>query len=127
MAQAERRQGRGQTMWLEGGVLRCEILPGRQTAADARENVRIIGELAQGQRLPMLIDVRRGTAVSREARLIYGGPENAKNVAAVAFLVDSPLSRVLGNFFLGLKPSAYPIRLFGEQAAALAWLQDPRR
>jgi hypothetical protein len=45
-------------------------------------------------------------------------------VSAVALIVDTPLSRVLGNFFLAVNKPLYPTRLFDNEASALAWLQE---
>ena len=43
-----------------------------------------------------------------------------------AVLVGHPVSRVLGNFFLGISRPAYPTRLFTDPAAAIGWLKSLR-
>ena len=42
---------------------------------------------------------------------------------AVALVVDTPVSRVLGNFYLGLSKPHIPSRLFNDEAEALDWLK----
>jgi hypothetical protein len=44
--------------------------------------------------------------------------------SAVAFLVESSLSRTIGNFFLGLGRFTIPARLFTSVADAIAWLKS---
>ena len=39
-----------------------------------------------------------------------------------ALVVGSPVSRVIGNFFVGLNRPKYPLRLFDDQEFATAWL-----
>ena len=39
----------------------------------------------------------------------------------------SPVSRTIGNFFLGLHRAPYPTRLFSSEREALGWLHDHRR
>jgi hypothetical protein len=40
----------------------------------------------------------------------------------VALLVGSPVTRVIGNFFIGLNKPRWPVRLFRSESDALAWL-----
>jgi hypothetical protein len=41
----------------------------------------------------------------------------------VALLVGSPMSRAIGNFFIGLNKPLIPTRLFVSEPEALAWLR----
>ena len=45
-------------------------------------------------------------------------------VSAVALIVGTPLSRMMGNFFLTVSKPMAPTRLFDDEASALAWLQE---
>jgi hypothetical protein len=45
-------------------------------------------------------------------------------VSAVALVVATPLSRMMGNFFLTVSKPMAPTRLFDDEASALAWLQE---
>ena len=51
------------------------------------------------------------------------GPEALVVSHAVALLVGSPLSRAIGNFYLGFNRPTVPTRIFNAEAAALEWLQ----
>jgi hypothetical protein len=62
-------------------------------------------------------------AMDREARLFFAGEETAKVESAAALIIDSLLSRAIGNFFMGLNKPIIPTRLFTSEAEALAWLK----
>ncbi len=112
-------------IWLGGdGIVRELDRPGSaQTLVDAQENVAANAQAALGRRRPLLVDMSAIESISREARVYYAGAEAATVLSAVALLVRSPLSRAIGNFFLGLNRPAVPTRLFSAEAEALAWLR----
>ncbi len=116
---------RTQKIWLgEDGIIRCVALfTPTHTLADAKENVAITLKLAQGKKRPLLIDIRQAKFVDRESRAYYAGPENAKVALAAAFLIASPLSKMIGNFFLRLNKTRFPTRLFTSEAEAIEWLK----
>jgi hypothetical protein len=89
--------------------------------ADAEESVAAVDRIAGTQRLPLLVDMRGLRTLAREARSRFS---EADSVKCLAMLVDSPLSRVLANFFLAVSGSAVPTRLFTSEAGAVAWLTE---
>jgi hypothetical protein len=111
--------------WLdEDGILRIVAFPGLEDSLeDARRNVAASVKLAAGKRRPILIDMRVMKTQSREVRAYYNGPESRKVLHAIAILVDSPMSRMIGNFFLGFNRTDVPTRLFKSEDEALAWLK----
>jgi hypothetical protein len=52
------------------------------------------------------------------------GPEGLKVSQAVALLMGSPVSRVLGNLYLGLNKPPIPTRLFTSEEEAKVWLRS---
>ena len=110
----------------DDGIVRSIMLPGaEQTEGDAEENIRACGTLLkEHQRCPALIDYRRMRSMDRGARTYYSGPEPARVMSAAAILIESPLSRIIGTFFMGLHKPLVPTRLFTSEAEALAWLQS---
>jgi hypothetical protein len=113
-------------MWLDdGGILRVIHAAGsEQTADDARENCDAGGTLAEGIKWPMLVDMSQVKSISREARTVYAQRQNAETVSALALVIGSPVSRVIGNFFIGLNKPAMPTRLFTSIEDATAWLRQ---
>ena len=118
---------RTERLWLhpEGYVL-AEVRPGLvANLDDAVINVEAVGQLAAGRRLPLLLDMRaHATSATRECRDYYAGAEAQVVNLAVAMLVRSNISRILGNFFLGLNKTRFPFRMFSDVDEALAWLRS---
>ena len=112
--------------WMgEDGIMRQATLPvPEHTLDDAKENVGIAAKICKGKKVPGLIDIREVKSISREARMHYTGDENAKAFNAVAMLVDSPVSRIIGNFFIGLNKAPFPCKLFSSESAAIDWLRE---
>jgi hypothetical protein len=74
---------------------------------------------------PTLVIIGRAS-VDREAREYFACSDDNRALASrVAMVATNPLSRVIGNFFLGLNRPGVPTRLFGEVDAAVAWLLAP--
>jgi hypothetical protein len=61
---------------------------------------------------------------TRAARQHFAGAEAQKVTLAVALLIGSPVSRVLANFYLGIRPPQIPTVLFTEESEAIAWLLE---
>ena len=96
-----------------------------------RASVKVTGDLAiqvlqgidgvaGGHPVRLLVDIQLTQGLDRESRALF---QQAANVKATALLVDSPVSRVVANLFIGLNRPAYPIRLFTAEAEALTWLR----
>lgn len=111
-------------LWLEGGLLRARFHDGADVnGEDARANLDATARLVAGRRAPALIDLRPVRSQTAEARALFAGPDAARVSAAVALLVGSPLSRVLGNFYLRFNRPETPTRLFGSEEEAARWLR----
>lgn len=48
--------------------------------------------------------------------------DSSPHYRAVALVAGSASTRMLANFFLGLKRGAIPVRMFTSETDALAWL-----
>jgi hypothetical protein len=110
--------------WLDThGILWARHAAGsEQTLTEATENVAAALRLTGGKRWPLLIDMSAVKSINREARQYYAGPATAAVASAYALVVGSPLSRVIGNFFIGLNKTAAPTRLFNSCDEARVWL-----
>ena len=105
------------------GVVRCDFVPGAVVDLDeARAIDAEILELDRGGS-PMCVDIRTAPTIDRTARQHFMA---MTHVSAVAMLVGSATTRMLGNFFQGLNRSRIPGRVFTDEADALAWLGEHR-
>jgi hypothetical protein len=111
--------------WKQDGILFGLAGEGvTASAEDAREQFEVQRKMLDGHPMPFLMDIRKARGISRQARTMFASEEAAKIFAATALLIGSPLSRALGNFFLGLNKAQMPTRLFTDEAEALAWLRE---
>ena len=111
-------------LWLGGdGIVRIIHNPHAEvTLKDAEETMAAYLGIRQGKRRPLLVDTRTMKVLDRGARVFYAGEMAASVATAVAIVVGTPVSRVLGNFYLGLSNPRLPSRLFVSDEEALAWL-----
>lgn len=117
---------RTERLWLHpDGYVIAEVRPGLiADLDDAIVNVDAVGKLAVGIPRPLLLDMRaHATSATRECREYYAGAEAQQVNLAVAMLVRSNVSRILGNFFLGLNRTRFPFRMFSDVGEAVAWLR----
>lgn len=115
-------------IWIcEEGIFHISCLPGSvHGLKEALENMAVFPAEAKDE-IPVLADIRRVKAIEREAREIYRSRERYNmRVSALAILVGSPLSRAIGNFFIGLSRMPMPTRLFTSDVDAVKWLKEAR-
>jgi len=115
-------------LWLgDDGIVRIIHIPNAEvTLKDAQETMAAYLTINQGKRRPLFIDTRTMRSIAREARHYYAGTEAASVASACAILVGTPVSEVLGNFYIGLSNPHLPSRLFTSDDEALAWLKEYR-
>jgi hypothetical protein len=107
----------------EDGIVHGIALPERmQSLDDARENLEIVTRLSGGRRVPLLLDIRTTGTLSRQAREHYAGDHGASAITCLAFLANSAFTRIVGNFFIRMAKSRYPVRLFQKEESAIQWL-----
>jgi 2-polyprenyl-6-methoxyphenol hydroxylase-like FAD-dependent oxidoreductase len=111
-------------MWLRpDGIVHLVWGPGvAMGLKDAIAAIDAMTELTGGRRSPLLVDVHDAGAQDRPARVEF--VRRGDLVSAVALIVGTPLSRMMGNFFLTVSQPMAPTRLFDDEASALAWLQE---
>lgn len=106
-------------------VLLIECLPNTvMTLEDAKESTRIGGELINNKPHPLLCDLTNVVKMTQECRKHFAGAEHAQIFSKCALIVTSPISRIIGNFFLGANKPLKPTRLFTDREEGLKWLKN---
>jgi hypothetical protein len=113
-------------IWMgEDGVLRGSLRAGAdEQLEDAAANVEAAASLAGDRKVPVLIDLRHVHFISQDARRFYAGKRPAKYSLALALVIGSPLSKLMGNFFLWLNKPPFPTKLFTSEQDAIDWLKE---
>lgn len=110
---------------VEDRILVVRILPRvQQTIELAKANVDSCLELAEGRKLPLLIDLLQAQPLTPEVRQFYAGKEVGGFFAAIAIMVESnAFGRALGNFYLTVARTGLSKQLFHSEQKALVWLR----
>ncbi|MCK4763576.1 MAG: STAS/SEC14 domain-containing protein [Candidatus Aminicenantes bacterium] len=111
--------------WLgDDGILRESLFRGAGvTLDDMKEIIAAQFEFTKEKKVPLLVDMRTIKSTTRDARVYASSEKTEDAVSAVALLVSSPVSKVLGNFFIGVNKPPYPRKLFTSETNAVEWLK----
>lgn len=111
--------------WMgKDGIARTAVKPNAEvTIKEAKENSIAVNSLFTGQSFPLLIDARGIRSISKEARDFFSLNNRSSFVNSFAILIESPLSRIIGNFFMSLHKPRVPVKLFNSEQEALLWLK----
>lgn len=106
------------------GIVRTKVKQGADvTLKEAQENSIAVNSFYMGFKFPLLIDARGIRSMTREARNLFSLKGRSSGAKAFAIVIDSSISKVVGNFFMGLNKPEVPARLFTDEAEALKWLK----
>jgi hypothetical protein len=89
---------------------------------DAVEAFAMTWKVAGERRRGVLVDMRGLRAQSRQVREYFVSEEVARRMTAVALLIGSPVSRIIGSFFLRMGTHRVPTRMFTDVTDATTWL-----
>jgi hypothetical protein len=106
----------------QAGIARADWIGGaavdREAAVACEAEVEKLGG---EQELLYLVDIRDMGSIDRRAREYF--TEHGSYYRAVALLAGSAATRMMANFFLRLNRGDLPVRMFTDEAEAIAWLQ----
>ncbi|MBJ7881618.1 DUF7793 family protein [Gelidibacter salicanalis] len=100
----------------------------KNIAVDLPEAVYIVKDrldLQEGQFMPVLCDIRDIKEINKAAR-IYLSIEGSAFIKAVAFIVESPVSEMLSQFYLRTSKPTIPTEAFDNIHDALVYLNAYR-
>jgi hypothetical protein len=79
---------------------------------------------ANGEKRPVLADVRGVLSTDRASRELAVAPDVTGATLRMAILVGNPVTRVIGGFFLRVTTPRYPTRIFSDEQQAREWLRE---
>ncbi len=104
-------------------ILYIECLPDTiMTLDEGKLSTKTGLTLTEGKAMPLLCDLKNVAKMTQECRRYFAGPEHAKMFTKCALLITNPISRIIGNFFLGANKPLKPTKLFTNKEEALKWL-----
>ena len=110
--------------WMgEDGIARTKVKKGSEVKLEhAKENSVVVNSFYVNAKFPLLIDARGIKSMEREARGFFTANGRETNTLAFAIIIDSSVSKAVGNFFMGISKPRVPTKLFLQEEAALEWL-----
>ena len=88
----------------DDGIVRTKVKSGADVSVEsAKENSEAVNALYLGDKFPLMIDSRGIKSMTREARNQFSTKGRETHTKAFAIIIDSSLSKVIGNFFMGIK------------------------
>ncbi|MCH2043360.1 MAG: hypothetical protein MK212_04410 [Saprospiraceae bacterium] len=93
--------------------------------ADVKENMKAFQSFVpKGQKILYVSDIAKMRGMDREARdFAEKNTDFPAMITANAMLVSNPISRMVGNFLLGLNKAIIPMKLFTDIDKAVIWLR----
>jgi len=116
---------RAYTTWMgEDGIARSVVKPNAEiTLDDAIHNSKVVNELFQDKKFPLLVNSSQIKSMSREARKYLSVNDRSTHVSAFAVVVNNPISMIIVNFFFRFNKTGVPSKMFTNEKAALKWLE----
>jgi len=111
--------------WMgEDGICRTRAKAGADISVqDAQANSIAVNGFFKAKKYPLLVDAREVRSMSKEARKYFSIGGRDTKITSFAIMVKSPLSRVIGNFFIRLNRPTVPAKLFDNESHAVHWLK----
>lgn len=110
-------------IWIEGDIMCSEYKIETVRAENARSMIQTRLLLCNGKTYPFFADVTKVKSIDKEARDEFSHGSGIELMSACALLINSPLNRILGNFFMSVNRPNVPTRLFTSSTEALEWLK----
>lgn len=108
----------------DDGILAYYPIAGLELTHSIALQVLEIGlQIADGPK-PTMVLMRDMARVDREARAFFASQQYMQLCSQTALVVGSPVSRVIGSFFVGLNQPTYPVKIFDDPEHAAAWLRS---
>lgn len=106
------------------GIAKCIVFKDVFMSEDeAKENIEAIKKITNGKRVPVMVDIRPAKGSTKQARAYLASEEVGQVQSACALIIGSSLSQLIGNFFLGLNKTKFPVKLFNDEEKAVEWLK----
>ncbi|MES2566701.1 MAG: hypothetical protein V4565_07530 [Bacteroidota bacterium] len=115
---------RGYFTWMgDDGICRTCVKPNTDISIeDAVSNTLAVTSLFVDRKFPLLIDSTAVKSMSYEARTHFSVRNRETKTCAFGIIIRSSVSRVLGNFYLGISKPSVPTKLFDNETDAIQWL-----
>jgi hypothetical protein len=126
MQHNKQKTSQGEVWMDEDGILYQDYAPGTElTHKDSLKELMVYRTyFCKEVKRPIVVDITNIKRVSKESRDIYSSEEMGGLISAAALIVGNPVSRIMGNFYMGINKTKMPVRMFTRTGDARKWLKD---
>lgn len=111
-------------IWLENNIIFCKYADKTDIDLEiAKQCVKGRLKISNGKSYPTMIYLTGVKSVNKAARA-YLSDEGIQLMTAGAFIVSSPLTKMLGNVFVKINQPKVPAKLFTDEKSAAEWLRS---
>lgn len=108
--------------------LRDGILFGRYKVfkldlATAQSATAFRKQVLQGRKMPAVADISSIKHVDKKTRQYVSSPQAGEDLTALAVIINNPVTRMMGNFFVKFHQPEYPFRFFTNVEEATEWIK----
>jgi hypothetical protein len=115
------------TLWMEEGIVfstpRSDTRR-EQTQEQIKEEIRILKEFTGGEKVCLILETSGNSRSPKKEDRDFLAEQLESITKAMAIVTSSPLSRMVANLFFGLKPPAYPAKIFKDVESAKEWIRQ---
>jgi len=104
---------------------RVSILPdAKVTLESVIKHCEICTKASNGKSMAVIFDTRNAKYVEKKARDYFSSQKVTPLTKAAAVIVNLPISRIIGNFFVGINKPSFPTKLFTSEENAVKWIKN---
>lgn len=110
-------------IWMEDEIMHCLFKVRHLTLNAAKECVKTRIEFSSGKHHLVCVDMKNVQGMSKEARDFSSSLYARTYMKAGAIITNSPLNKMVVNFFLFVSQPSVPAQVFTNKAKAIHWLK----
>ena len=111
--------------WIQDGVLWHRLDSGIAISEkDALDTISSLADIVGDDRYPAVVDMRGAAFADSKSRSRFAHDIGFEQ--ATALIVDSKVSKALGNLYMRLARPNRPTKMFNSEGPASQWAQDHR-
>ncbi|MEO6902033.1 MAG: hypothetical protein ABI315_02640 [Bacteroidia bacterium] len=105
------------------GILYVRITPEKEETVELLKiTVAKIGEMVNYKKVPLLLNHENSTMPGKAIREYWAKKESNPYSKADAFMINSDILRLVGNFYLKVNKPERPTKMFTDEQEAIKWL-----
>lgn len=117
---------KGSVIWLDEHEILYSVpkedAPVEQSIEEMKEEMDRFRDIIGHKKVCLILEAAKSSKSPPKHQRDFLASELNSVTKAMAIITSSPLSRMIANLFFGLKPPAYPVKMFTDVEAAKAWI-----